>query len=179
MLGKPTMPKIDYDTLEMVKCRYLPSLAAYTNGITNNYAKGAVGDKARLTQFGVNPVVLEPGAGTSMLHWHFNQDEFVNVVEGTVTLVDDQGEHQLKPKFLWVMGESLFYGRFFIAFLAIFSPSVMKAYFHLSVCFLLSIHHTKWCARQSGVLFHAMPRLVNPIKSINIDFFNGIINVVP
>ena len=90
------MPKIDYDTLEMVKGRYLPSLAAYTNGITDNYAKGAVGDKAGLTQFGVNRAVLEPGAGTSMRHWHVNQDEFVIIFEGTVTLIDDDGEHQLK-----------------------------------------------------------------------------------
>ena len=90
------MPKIDYDTLEMVKGRYLPSLAAYTNGITDNYAKGAVGDKAGLTQFGVNRAVLETGVGTSMRHWHVNQDEFVIIFEGTVTLVDDEGEHQLK-----------------------------------------------------------------------------------
>lgn len=90
------MPKIDYDTLEMVKGRYLPSLAAYTKGITNNYVKGKVGDKAGLTQFGVNRAVLKPGAGTSMRHWHVNQEEFVIVVEGTVILVDDEGEHQLK-----------------------------------------------------------------------------------
>ena len=55
-----------------------------------------MGDKAGLTQFGVNRAVLKPGAGTSMRHWHVNQDEFVIVVEGTVTLVDDEGEHQLK-----------------------------------------------------------------------------------
>jgi len=89
------MPKIDYNTLEMAKGRYLPSLVAYTKGITDNYVKGAVGDKAGLTQFGVNRAVLEPGAGTSMRHWHVNQDEFVIVVEGTVTLIDDHGEYQL------------------------------------------------------------------------------------
>ena len=89
------MPKIDYITLEMAKGRYLPSLVAYSQGITDNYVKGAVGDKAGLTQFGVNRAVLEPGAGTSMRHWHVNQDEFVIVVEGTVTLIDDDGEHQL------------------------------------------------------------------------------------
>ena len=88
------MPKIDYITLEMAKGRYLPSLVAYSQGITDNYVKGAVGDKAGLTQFGVNRAVLEPGAGTSMRHWHVNQDEFVIVGEGTVTLIDDYGEHQ-------------------------------------------------------------------------------------
>ena len=52
-------------------------------------------DKAGLTQFGVNDTVLESGSGKSMRHWHVNQDEFVIVVEGTVTLIDDDGEHQL------------------------------------------------------------------------------------
>ena len=89
------MPKVDYNTLEMDKGRYLPSLVAYSRGITDNYVKGAVGDKAGLTQFGVNRAVLEPGAGTSMRHWHVSQDEFVIIVEGTVTLIDDDGEHQL------------------------------------------------------------------------------------
>ena len=60
------MPKIDYKTLEMIKGRYLPSLVAYSKGITDNYFKDAVGDKAGLTQFGVNRAVLEPGAGTSI-----------------------------------------------------------------------------------------------------------------
>ena len=60
------MSKIDYNTLEMAKGRYLPSMVAFSQGITDNYVKGAVGDKAGLTQFGVNRAVLEPGAGTSI-----------------------------------------------------------------------------------------------------------------
>ena len=46
-----------------------------------------------LTQFGVNLVTLEPGSMSSLRHWHEAEDEFVYVLEGEVTLVDDNGEH--------------------------------------------------------------------------------------
>jgi uncharacterized cupin superfamily protein len=48
-----------------------------------------------LTQFGVNHVVLEPGAGSALRHWHEEEDEFVFVLWGELTLVDDYGEHIL------------------------------------------------------------------------------------
>jgi uncharacterized cupin superfamily protein len=89
------MPKIDYYILEINKARCLPSLAAYSKGITDNYVKGAVGDKAGLAQFGVNRAMLELGVGKSIRHWHVNQDELVIVIEGMVTLIDDDDEHQL------------------------------------------------------------------------------------
>ena len=48
-----------------------------------------------LRQFGVNHITLEPGATTSLRHWHEGEDEFVYVLRGAVTLVDDNGEHEL------------------------------------------------------------------------------------
>lgn len=59
--------------------------------------KRALGDVFRLTQFGVNMTVLAPGAASSERHWHENEDEFIFVLEGEVTLVDDTGEHRLTP----------------------------------------------------------------------------------
>jgi uncharacterized cupin superfamily protein len=50
-----------------------------------------------LTQFGVNRVTLAPGARTASRHWHEAEDEFVLVLEGTPTLVDENGEHKLGP----------------------------------------------------------------------------------
>ena len=50
-----------------------------------------LGDAGGLTQFGVNIVILEPGAKSSMRHWHMHEDEFVMVTEGEVTLVQDSG----------------------------------------------------------------------------------------
>ena len=57
----------------------------------------ALGNGAGLTQFGVNLVKLEPGARSSLRHWHQEQDEFLVVMDGTLTLVDDTGDTELHP----------------------------------------------------------------------------------
>jgi len=59
--------------------------------------KRALGDFFGLTQYGVNLTTLAPGSWSSQRHWHENEDEFVFVVEGEITLIDDAGEHLLKP----------------------------------------------------------------------------------
>ena len=56
-----------------------------------------LGDAAGLTQFGANLIMLQPGAKSSLRHWHENEDEFVMIVEGECTLIDDQGEHVMRP----------------------------------------------------------------------------------
>jgi len=56
-----------------------------------------LGDAGGLTQFGANLVRLEPGAKSSLRHWHEQQDEFVMVTEGICTLIDEDGEHQMRP----------------------------------------------------------------------------------
>lgn len=61
--------------------------------------KRALGDPLGLTQFGVSLVTLAPGAWSSQRHWHHEEDEFIFVLEGEVTLVTDQGEQILGPGF--------------------------------------------------------------------------------
>jgi uncharacterized cupin superfamily protein len=56
-----------------------------------------LGDAAGLTNFGVNLTRLDPGAESSMRHWHAKQDEFIYVLEGEVTLVTDAGRQKLGP----------------------------------------------------------------------------------
>jgi uncharacterized cupin superfamily protein len=56
-----------------------------------------LGEAGGLTQFGVNLVMLEPGAMSSLRHWHHNEDEFVWVVEGECTLVQDADETVMRP----------------------------------------------------------------------------------
>jgi uncharacterized cupin superfamily protein len=56
-----------------------------------------LGQAGGLTQFGVNLVTLEPGALSSLRHWHRHEDEFVMVTEGECTLIDDAGEHVMRP----------------------------------------------------------------------------------
>ena len=49
-----------------------------------------------LTQFGVNRVTLDPGTWSALRHWHEAEDEFVYVLSGNLTLIDNNGEHALK-----------------------------------------------------------------------------------
>lgn len=55
-----------------------------------------LGDAAGLSQFGVNLLILPPGAWSSQRHWHSAEDEFVWVLEGEVTLLTDEAEQVLK-----------------------------------------------------------------------------------
>ncbi len=50
-----------------------------------------LGDAGGLSQFGVNIVILDPGAKSSMRHWHLNEDEFVMVTQGECTMWLDAG----------------------------------------------------------------------------------------
>ena len=51
-----------------------------------------LGDAGGMTQFGVNLVILAPGAKSSMRHWHLHEDEFVMVTQGACTMLTDAGE---------------------------------------------------------------------------------------
>ena len=54
-----------------------------------------LGDAGGLTQFGANLVILAPGAKSSLRHWHLHEDEFVMITQGSCTLVDDDGAHDM------------------------------------------------------------------------------------
>lgn len=54
--------------------------------------KTTLGDVVGLSQFGVNLLVLQPGCWSAQRHWHQNEDEFIYVLEGEVSLVTDEGE---------------------------------------------------------------------------------------
>jgi uncharacterized cupin superfamily protein len=58
--------------------------------------KTALGNSVDLTQFGVNLTRLEPGAATSIRHWHEQEDEFVYVLQGECVLIENDGETVLK-----------------------------------------------------------------------------------
>jgi len=44
-----------------------------------------------LSQFGVNLVTLQPGAMSSLRHWHLAEDEFVMITVGECVLIEDGG----------------------------------------------------------------------------------------
>ncbi len=56
-----------------------------------------LGDAGGLTQFGANEVILQPGALSSLRHWHAREDEFVMILTGECTLVQDEGETVMRP----------------------------------------------------------------------------------
>lgn len=59
--------------------------------------KRPLGDLFGLKNFGVNLTTLLPGGESALLHRHSLQDEFVYILEGTPTLVTEDGETLLRP----------------------------------------------------------------------------------
>ena len=55
-----------------------------------------LGDAGGLGDFGVNLMRLPPGNWSSQRHWHSDEDEFVYVLAGEVTLIEDTGETLLR-----------------------------------------------------------------------------------
>ena len=60
------------------------------------YSNANLGDAGGLSQFGVHLEILHPGGKSSMRHWHESEDEFVYVVSGELTLVEDDGATPLR-----------------------------------------------------------------------------------
>jgi uncharacterized cupin superfamily protein len=86
------MPKIDIAKIRVNTKPYYP--APFHAAVAGRETQ-RLGDAAGLTQFGVNLVRLKPGAAAGVRHWHENEDEFVLVLEGEVTLIEDEGETTL------------------------------------------------------------------------------------
>lgn len=55
-----------------------------------------LGNAGELTDFGVNLTRLPPGNWSSQRHWHSHEDEFIYVLEGEITLIEDDGETPLR-----------------------------------------------------------------------------------
>ena len=66
-------------------------------GPCDGRAKRVLGDIFNLSQFGVNLTTLAPGAWSAQRHWHAHEDEFVYVLDGEITLINDAGEHTMGP----------------------------------------------------------------------------------
>ena len=88
------MPKIDIDKVPVdTSTGYPPPF----NKIVEGRSRKRLGRAAGLAHFGVNICTLKPGAASSQRHWHANEDEFIYVLKGQVTLVTDAGEQVLGP----------------------------------------------------------------------------------
>jgi uncharacterized cupin superfamily protein len=87
------LPKID---LARAVVRTKSAYPGALGNVTDGREKTVLGDVAGLTQFGVNLTRLRPGAASALRHWHQTEDEFVYILEGEATLVDDGGETILR-----------------------------------------------------------------------------------
>jgi len=83
------MPKLDMTKVPVKTGSIYPEPYA---GMMAGRSSLRLGEAGGLTQFGANLVILQPGALSSLRHWHQNEDEFVMVLEGECTLVQDAGE---------------------------------------------------------------------------------------
>ena len=61
-----------------------------------------------LSQFGAYVETLAPGSRSADRHWHENEDEFVYVLSGEATVIEDDGPHSLGPgdAACWPAGEA-------------------------------------------------------------------------
>jgi len=87
------MPKIDLAAVQKRKgVGYPPPFAA----VSADRIRQRLGDAGGLTDVGVNLTRLPPGNWSSQRHWHSHEEEFVYVLDGEVTLVEDGGETLLR-----------------------------------------------------------------------------------
>jgi uncharacterized cupin superfamily protein len=54
-------------------------------------------DAGGLTQFGAYVETLQPGSRSSDRHWHEEEDEFLYMLSGEATVIEEDGAHLLHP----------------------------------------------------------------------------------
>jgi uncharacterized cupin superfamily protein len=83
------MPKIDFNDVPVRKGSGYP---AEFKAPCAQRTRRRLGDAGGLVDFGVNLMTLPPGGWSSQRHWHSHEDEFVYVLDGELTLVEDDAE---------------------------------------------------------------------------------------
>ena len=86
------MPKIDIANSAKVEGSGYP---APFHERAAGRVKRKLGDASGLCDFGVNLTHLPPGAWSSQRHWHSREDEFVWVLSGELTLIDDDAGREI------------------------------------------------------------------------------------
>jgi uncharacterized cupin superfamily protein len=87
------MPKVDISAILVRRgCPYPQPFDAPCASRTRK----RLGDAGSLRDFGVNLMTLGAGGWSSQRHWHSHEDEFVYVLEGELTLIENDGETLLR-----------------------------------------------------------------------------------
>jgi uncharacterized cupin superfamily protein len=87
------MPKIDIAAVPVRKGTGYPSPF---DAPCRDRTRQRLGDAGGLGDYGVNLMRLPPGGWSSQRHWHSHEDEFVYLLEGELTLIEDGGETLLR-----------------------------------------------------------------------------------
>lgn len=87
------MPKID---VAAVPAKIGTNYPAPFNAECTGRTRKRLGDAGGLRDFGVNLTTLPPGKWSSQRHSHSHEDEFVYLLSGELTLVEDRGEEVLR-----------------------------------------------------------------------------------
>ncbi|MBA4763483.1 cupin domain-containing protein [Sphingomonas sp.] len=88
------MPKLDLDTIPQTNATGYP--AEYADVVQGRWYR-RLAPASGLTDFGASHVTLKPGAWSAQRHWHEGEDELVVMLAGEAVLVDDAGEHVMRP----------------------------------------------------------------------------------
>lgn len=88
------MPKLDLDTIPQTNATGYP--AEYADVVQGRWYR-RLAPATGLTDFGASHVTLKPGAWSAQRHWHVGEDELVVMLAGEAVLVDDVGEHVMRP----------------------------------------------------------------------------------
>lgn len=83
------MPKIDLSAVPKRKGTEYP---AEFRAVSADRLRQRLGEAGGLTALGVNLTRLPPGNWSSQRHWHSHEDEFVYIVSGEITLIEDREE---------------------------------------------------------------------------------------
>lgn len=87
------MPKIDIAAVPVIATTgYPPPYRQVVDG----RSKQRLGDAGGIARFRVNLTRLKPGAASALRHWHETEDEFVFLIEGEISLIEDTGETTLE-----------------------------------------------------------------------------------
>jgi len=88
------MPKVDLQSIDQVNRTGYPE--PFDRDVAGRWYR-RLGPVNGLTDFAVSQVTLKPGAWSSQRHWHNGEDEFLVMIDGEATLVEDDGRTVLKP----------------------------------------------------------------------------------
>ena len=82
------MPKLNLDEIETTNRTGYPP--PFDEAVQGRWYK-RLAPAAGLSDFSASHVVLKPGAWSSQRHWHDGEDEFLVILQGEATLVEDDG----------------------------------------------------------------------------------------